>query len=784
MTEITFLPEIPLRHLGFNMILGKTSPPQTLYWHCLNTYYCADTLSNILPTNLNDNEKRILKWASLLHDAGKGTDAWEIRGHGPHTPDEIMRNRINELLENPELTMGYEPTSQEEKDIIIELITEHHTRKTLSKINTERIMKIVKLADKITSRTRIDYTLANEIYAFIQPSYKPLVLTAEDHPISYYALSIADTQAEINGAMILLTNKLQSLYLVKESIDINIFKQKIVNMVANNLSLSHEGRDTLSRIYSWISALPIQDYDTFINRLHSNKEQIREEMEKSLESKEKQLAKNIKKGLPSDEGELWFGPFRLLLDVSKKQNSTTLIGTNITLDSFKKPGSPMPDKEIASNVAASLESSDPHHFIEIVLDLILKNTVSTIKPSSLVLDIFHWNDEVLDVTNLAKEAYGHYRATQWNSKSQKRKIDKYCFSCKRRPPTRPAPTGNVPTNTWTSSVAEKSKIYVCDLCYTTQAYILPRIAKGKFHIDATPAYNQARIDWNDIFWQGLVSDQFMGSWVSSHHVLLDLRANTPNNAIVNALGYSIEFQHGTSKEYRSFADMLYLHGLHGTISSGPQHPGKFMLTGCGLRINFAEWGKYGNIMKMLRDTHPYKVFPAHQIWQKLTQTGWAWGTLLTIRHRRESIKGYHVKDIQELINMKSAEKNGTILDKVRSIPLHIADRDERFKTAEAVFRRMDRVTRTAAKHTIEYGSKDDEVIQRIAEIGKKHLRSRIIKNSKSGSWVVSDERLLEVEVALTEMAKELWNLRNNHMARNDFINAAIMAIAYNPKKEE
>lgn len=783
MTSAIFLPEVPLRYLGFHKILGKSMPPQTLYWHCLNTYYCTETISELLPVKLNEAERRILRWAALLHDAGKSIESWAKRGYGPHIPTEDIRKKLMGLLEDDELTMGYAPSGEDEKEIIIELITEHHTRKKLSNVDTERIMKIVKLADKITSKTRIDTALVNEVHAFLQPSYRPVVLSAEEHPISYYALSCADIQAEKNGAKILLTNKLQSLYLVKETVDINDFKQKVITAVKAELSQLSEGSNTLSRIYTWVSAGPIKDLDAFLRRLHSNKEKIREEMIEALKSKERQLAKNIKKGLAADERELWFGPIRLLLDMSKRAKSATLLGTDITLKSLKSPGSPVPNKEIAQKVAERMGCSDPYEFIDKVLDLIEENTSSP-QETYLVLDIFHWNDETLDITGVAKDAYLHYRNTQWNSKSRKRMINKYCFSCKRRPPTREAPTINVPTDTWTSSIAEKRKVYVCDLCYTAQAYILPKIAKGRFHIDATPAYNQARIDWEFIFWDGLVSDQFRPSWVSSHYVVLDLRADTPNNAIVNALGYSIEFEHGTSKEYRSFADLLYLQGLHGTIGSGPQHPGKNMLTGCGIRIDFGDWEKYGSAMKMLSKTHPQKVFPAHQIWRKLTQPGWAWGTLLTIRHRRGKIKGYHIKDVQELIKMKSVEEDGTILEEVRKIPLHVANRDERFKTAETVFRRMDRATKTAAKHTVEYGSTDAEIIQRIAELGKKQLRARIIKNSKSGSWMISDERLAEVEDALTDVAKELWRLRNSHNARNDFINAAIMALAYNPKKEE
>ncbi|MBU4032736.1 MAG: HD domain-containing protein [Candidatus Thermoplasmatota archaeon] len=782
-----FLPEKPLRYLGYNKILGKSTPPQTLYWHCLNTYYCAETISRLIPVKLNETEKRVLCWASLLHDAGKGTESWGNRGHGPHTPDENVRNKIIEIFNNEYLTSSYAPISDEEKNLIIELITEHHTRKTLSNVDVERIMKIIKLADKITSKTRIDSSLVNEVAAFLQPNYKPIVLSAEDHPASYYALSIADIEAEKdNRAVLLLTNKLQSLYLIQESINIEAFKDRINKTVTTELSLSHEGSETLKRVYSWVSELPIRDQDSFFIRIHTDKSRILEEIDKSLKNREKQLSNNKKKGLPVDERELWFGPFRILLDVTKRVQPTNnnLLGTTVPLTSIDHPGSPVPDKEIAITVAKNIGATDPNDYIAKVIELIINNTSPPQQSISLNLDIFHWSDDILDATATSKIAYEHYRKTQWNSKYKKRSVNNYCFSCKRRNPTRDAPTGNLPTDTWTSSVADKNKIQVCDLCFTAQAYILPRLVKGKFHVDATPAYNQARIDWENIFWQGLVTQEFIPSWVSSHYVILDLHADTPNKALVNTLGYTLEFEHETTKEYRSYADLLFMHGLHGTISAGPQHPGKSMLTGCGMRIDFSDWEKYGGIMKMLSKTHPQKVFPANQVWQKLTRNDWGWGTLLAIRHRRDKIKAYHITDIQELINMKSTENEGTLLERIRTIPLLVENRDERFKAAEGIFRRMDRATRTAAKHSSEYGTDDSEIIQRISELGKKQLRARIMKNSITGTWTVSDERLAEVEKALTEIAKELWKLRNNHMARNDFINAAIMAIAYNPRKED
>ena len=65
----------------------------------------------------------------------------------------------------------------------------------------------------------------------------------------------------------------------------------------------------------------------------------------------------------------------------------------------------------------------------------------------------------------------------------------------------------------------------------------------------------------------------------------------------------------------------------------------------------------------------------------------------------------------------------------------------------------------------------------------KQLRAAIIKNSEDKKWEISDERLKSVEESLRSVAEKLWVLRNDHGARSDFINAAIMAVAYNARKD-
>jgi len=72
----------------------------------------------------------------------------------------------------------------------------------------------------------------------------------------------------------------------------------------------------------------------------------------------------------------------------------------------------------------------------------------------------------------------------------------------------------------------------------------------------------------------------------------------------------------------------------------------------------------------------------------------------------------------------------------------------------------------------------------VAELGKKQLRSRIQKTAKDRTWRVSSERLAEVDDALRSLGAELWRLKDHHTARQDFINAVIMAIAYSPREKE
>jgi hypothetical protein len=707
-------------------------------------------------------------------------------GKGGHKPDDSVIQQIREVLSNRDLTADQALASEDEERLTLELICEHHTRTRLSNVDVERILAIVKLADGIVSATRIDSGILGRVNTFMQPNYRGIVLSAEEHPISYFALSHADICAEKRGATILVTNRMQSLYLVPEEIDMQSFKAAIVAEVAEQLSASHETGEVFKSLYRWVSELPIRDPNVFLQRLHSDQDRVRKEIEDELTKRQRSLEARVKKGESVDERELWYGPFRILLHASKlfEAPNGLLIGTDIPIGEIKRPGSPVPDKDVPMKVAKKLAATSPLDYGARVLDLLRQNTKAPEQTGLLKVDFLHWSDEQINATAVAREAYGYYRKMLWNSRTTKRRVDGYCFSCKSRKPSRDAPTGRMRTHSWISSVAAKEKVRVCELCFVAQAYILRDAYKGAFHLDATPSYNQARIDWDKIFWDGLSTDEFKPSWVSSHNVVLDLDAETPNEALGKALGYDLKFEYQSSPVYRSYADLLLMHGLHGIISAGPQHPGTSMISGCGADIDFEQWEQYGPILKMLRETHAQKVFPVNNVWSRLTRDLWGWGTLLAERERRKMLKPYHADKVRELIKMKSEKGDGAILENIRKIPLYVADREERFKSAESVFRRMDRATLTAARHAGDYGNNEDEIVFRVAELGKKQLRARILKNSKDGAWRISDGKLQEVETALRLAARELWKLREHHNARNDFVNAAIMAVAYNPVREE
>jgi hypothetical protein len=709
-------------------------------------------------------------------------------------PDELLKEKIRDVLRNDKMTKGMAPVSDDEIETIIEFITEHHTRHTLSTADVERLLAVLKLADSIVSSTRVDSEIMDRVIRFLQPKYIPIVLTAEDHPVSHSALALADKFAtEKNQAILLLTNKLQSMYLLPERVDPAEFKESAMKYVRENIFNSGNNSLVLSNIYSWTSAGPIRDGDTdrFLVKIHDDRDGITKEIFTELEGRKRSLEKMKSKGKSADESILWFGPFRLLSHATKLVNpkAEKLMGTDIPIKSFKKPKSPMPEKDVPKTVADAIGAASPEDYVERVVDIIAKNTTKPFSTETADIDVLHWSDEILDTTALAKEAYKFYREKLWNNETHRRNSNEYCFSCKRRSPTRDAPnTDYLPTNTWTSSNVEKKKTRVCELCYIAQKYLLPRIEQGRFHLDFTPAYNQARVEWNDVFWQGLQTPDWWPNFVSSHQVVFSLKGNAPNEALTEALGFTLKYQTETSKEYGSFADLLFKNGLSGTVGSGPQDTQQDMLTGCGISVSFSDWEIYGEAIKMLANTHPQKVFPINYVWTKLTKERWGWGTLLASRHRDEKTRRKinqhpYLQAVQGIIKMKSDGSDNQMLEKLSELPLWVADRDKRFGSAETIFRRMERVTLTATRHREEYGGNEEDIIDIVTGVGMKQLRSTVIKNSKDKKWEISDERLKSVEESLRTVAERLWALRNAHGARGDFINAAIMAVAYSARKE-
>ncbi|MEM0136592.1 MAG: hypothetical protein QXU18_15425, partial [Thermoplasmatales archaeon] len=680
--------------------------------------------------------------------------------------------------------------SKEEEETVIEFIKEHHTRHTLSDAGTERIIKILKLADRLVSQTTIDSGLVDEVDNFLHPNYSALVLTAEDHPISYYALSLADgfieePQAEYHGQVkLLVVNRFQSLYLLKEGVSRTDFKDKVFKTIESGISISLERRDLLNNPYGKKPGNSLKgSANDFISQVHRDKPQITDEFYKKLNNLNKNLQKSKAKGIQVDEFDLWRGPFNVLLKVSMDVEPKTknLIGTPITVESVKGNGNSPPSKDSIKMVADYLNAKTPEEFIDKVIDVIKNNTSPpSDKPFDITTDFLHWNDEPVNATARADEVYKYYKDNLWNNSTHKRQVREYCFSCKRRKATREAPTIKyMKTDTWTSSQVEKDKVWVCDLCYI--AWRLNEmnwgLEGGRFHLDATPNYNHARVEWKDVFYQGLPSVSWFTSYTPSHEMIFPLKAETPNGALTEVLNYS-----SRNKEYPSLIDFLFRSGLNATVGAGPRNSGEYLLDGCGLRVGFSEWESYGNSMKLLESTKIQKVFPVVSTWRELTQ-GFGWGTLLAVRHRRGKLKSReNAEVINDLIKIKS-QGSDKMFEEVGGLPLWISGWDKRFKSAERIIRRMERVTMVASAHRDKYGGTDQEIVEVIAGNGLKQWRSEVIKNSEKGQLLATNERMSQVKGIFHSIAGRMWDLRNSHGARRDFVNAVVIAIAYNPKKE-
>ena len=785
MTE--FDPAEVLRKLGYNKLYGKSNPPETLFWHSLNVYLCAKELSDLLPVPLTDEERGVLLWSALLHDSGKAEECWQEKGSGPHPLTTESESIIRGLIEK-ETGPLVKIQSTEDINIILELIREHHTRKSLSNGDTERVLSILKLADTIVSASTINLDITDSLKRRVQGYYKVIVLSAEEHPMGYVALSMADVAAkEQKGAIILLTNRLQSLYLLPATLDLNEFKYNIIEKIEDRINMAEErGRLLTNSGNPRYAPVPDSDYDSFLRRIHKDKGRIIEEMQSILTREEKKVSSRNRRDRTAAESEdaLFSVPVRLLRQVVKKENLKKF--TDATLPTELLDASPR-------EVADQLGVKDPVDLIKKVADLIVSNT-DIPSMEHIAVDVLRWSDDRIDASAISGVSYEYYRQRMWNSRDRRRTEDKYCFSCKRRPPIKEAPSiSYLPTDTWSSSLVGKKKVMVCRLCYIAQKYFLPyTVGMGdsaespykKFRLDATPAYNHMRLKWPDVLSRGWKVEDWKRAEMSSHQIVFPLSAETPNEAMVEVL----EENRDLSGEYPSYADFLYKNGLCGTIGAGPQNPGRFMLQEGGTRIEFKEWENYGRALRMLVDTNPQKVFPAAYTLGKLTDE-WGWGSLLVSRYRNDRAKKKinapkNREIVSELIKMKSSGGNNKMMNEVRNLPLWSGDRDKRFSSAERILRRMDRVTITAAKHEKDLARDERDIVEEIAQNGMKQLRSEVFKNSKKKEWPIRDEKLQEVEKSLFWIGEQLWSMKDSYRARGDFVNGVIMAIAYNPSKEE
>ncbi len=798
--ESKFVPEEVLRKLEYHKKLAKTNPPETLFWHSINVHLCARELADLESVPFSTQDRKIILWSSLFHDSGKSADAWQERGRGPHPPgeetEEKLRGVMSGYADDPEMSL-----SDDEKETVFEFIREHHTRNTLSTYSFERIMKIIKLADRIVSATLIDGTVLGEVERFVQPNYKPVVLTAEDHPISYRSLSYADDAAEKCGAKLLLANRLQSMYLVPEGADIVKFKEGVGNDVDQMIAEKIGGSMTpvLSNIYSG-KYMPIRDRDSekFLVKLYSNRESVYSEIEDELKKKEGIIERLKKKGKSVDEDTVWYGPFRVLVQATGLllPKSKHLLGTEIEMKSLKEKGKHALRKEMAREVANVLGVHTPREYINRVLDVIIQSVPKPEYKPPVHMDVFHWSDSLVDATSEAEKRYLYYRENMWNSRNKKREIENYCFSCKTRPPTKEAPLSNyLPTDTWTSSGVGKEKVMVCELCYIAKKYFLPDMEWGKFHADCTPAYNHVRLDWvKNVFWPGANASEEYPSYVNSHTVTFPLDAKTPNGALAEVFGYTEKYKMGTEKEYPSIVDFFCKIGLNGTVGAGPKNPRPEMLAGVGVRIGFSEWEDYGEVMRMLRGMNAKKedakkesakeTFSVGYVWRRLVSGGW--GVLLASRCRDKATMKMishkeNVETIKRLMEVKRHGSDGKMIDEVRNLPVWEGDRDEWFSSAERVIRQMERVTLSAAKHPETYGNERD-IEEVIAGVGMKRLRSEIIKASGDKIWRITDKDLSNATASLNWIAGKLWSLRNSHGTRSDFVNAVIVAMTYSNVK--
>jgi hypothetical protein len=774
--------------LGYHKKAGKTRPFQTLFWHCFNTYHAIRTMEDVLPEPLTLQESKILRLAALFHDTGKVQDCWQEKGSGPHTPSDAETEMLEAALQNSALMGDFLP-DESERAAIIQLIREHHTRKTVSSCDVDRLMTLLKTCDTLVSSTSISHTQVERIRELLQPTWVPLVLTAEEHPVSYYLLSACDVQAVEEGAKLLVTNPLQSLYLVPRKVDRGKFKVSVENAAAGLLEERMAASGYYVSIDTRSSKRPVTDEARFRRDLHNpGISSPLEEMLDVIRRRRKRLEADDAKGRNVNWDQLWYGPAKLLLWASKSVKSNVVLGTNIHIESVV--ASRYPTFQESRRLGEELGATNPEDFAEIAIRK-LRDHLPPAKETDLDLDVFMWSDQVVDARGLAEAAYNHYKRTQWNSaratswsrRPLRRSTKAYCFSCKRRPPFDKAPTvprSYLKIDTWTSSVAKKGPVRVCKLCHVAQAHVLPEREPARFSVQFTPPYNQARVDWPAIMAEGISPNQFDPEWVTSHRVLISLQgASSPSDALAAVF----DARRGSARRggsFRTIGDFLFLNGLTAVVGAGPGHAGEKMISGMGIRISHDQWERFGAVMALLDEFRRREEFPSVSIWRELVGRENAWGTFLAKVHRRHRMTRDRAQEVARVVDKLAA---GTSLEQIRDLPLWTHDREERFKSAESIFRRMEEVARQAARRQDEYGS-ESEIVEIIAQNGKKELRNRVMRARGQKNWPITGSSLCRVEKALRIAAREIWKTRDKALARKHWINAAVMTVAYKSVEEE
>ncbi len=791
-----FDPRRILKYLGFDKMAAKTHPYQSLFWHCLNTYSISIALEESLPAPLTEEGSSILRLTALLHDAGKTRESWQTRGKGRHSLRDKEEEVIREVLTNPELFT--ELPNERELEIVLDLITEHHVRKTDSYCDVERIMTIVKIADTLASAETISARHIDELTALFQPEWLPVVLTAEEHPISYFTLSLADELVSQRGGRLIVTNPLQSLYFLPSGIDIDMFEDQIIEMVESKLRVKAESSSLFRSLGSRASTHPVVDEFLLWIDLGLGGGKSLDELRKEIQRIRDSIGRSAQKNRPVDSNRAWYPPIKLLYRISKDLGLRQLVGTDIPLSEVCTRR--YPDFSDARRIGERIGAKNPESLAEIAVEILRREFPRPDSPGNTNLDILTWSNRETNAGKQARESYEYYKQflwsspipTSWSSRPLRRNTKDYCFSCKTRPPMKKAPVSHYfKTDTWTSSVSEKGPVQVCELCFLARAHVLELSEPCTFHVQFTPPYNQARLDWKNLLDTGLSTetapliDLRRWDYVNAHRVIVPLScARTPGDALKEVF-----LRSGRKK---SIADFVYENGLSAVVSSGPSHTGSSMLSGMGVEITPEEWEKFGRLMQLLVDTSPGGECAVRSLWLKINRSDkdspmnsrYGYGTELAVRHRAGMFKSKErAKEVTEIMDDIGKEEGQTIFDYVARIPLYTGDREDRFKSAESMLRRMEAIVRRASRQPDVYGGSEREIVELIAQVGKKQLRTRIEREKGEKEWRIRDEQLQSVDEALRQISKRLWALRGDHVARGDLINACIMRMAYRPKEE-